>query len=276
MHYIEFPALGLHFNISPVAISIGGIDIYWYGIIISMAVFLGFFLATKKSTAFGYTKDDVVNMLTISIPSAIVGARLYYVIFNSQLFKDNLFSIFNIRTGGLAIYGGIIGAMLAIYAYCRYKGYKFLNFMDVFIPYLALGQSIGRWGNFTNQEAFGTNTKLFIGMTGDLIKKEVGYLEQTGLKISSDIPVHPTFLYESVANMIIFLILVRLRKNNKLDGNVLCTYMILYGISRFFIEGLRIDSLMFKGLRISQVLSAVIVVAFLSLRFLLERIKRQE
>lgn len=271
MHYIEFPKLNIHLNIDPVAISIGNLAIHWYGIIISIAVFLGFFLAIRKISSFGYKEDDVTNVITIAIPSAVIGARIYYVTFNFSAFYDDWVSIFNIRTGGLAIYGGIIGALLSVYFYCRVKKYSFLNFVDVLIPYLALGQAIGRWGNFTNQEAFGGNTNLPWGMTGDLIKKDISLLNAKGFEISQDIPVHPTFLYEFIANIIIFFILLKIRKNKRFDGNVLYTYLILYGFARFFIEGLRTDSLMFLGFRVSQILSLIIVVVFLVLMSLPKR-----
>ena len=265
MHYIEFPKLNIHLNIDPVAINIGNIDVHWYGIIISFAVFLGFFLAIRKINSFGYSEDDVTNIITIAIPSAVIGARIYYVAFNFDAFSDDLLSIFNIRTGGLAIYGAIIGAFISVYCYCKIKKYKFLNIVDVLIPYLALGQAIGRWGNFTNQEAFGINTNLPWGMTGDIINQEISYLSASGVSISQGIPVHPTFLYEFVVNLTIFFILLKVRKNKKFDGNVLYVYLTLYGIARFFIEGLRIDSLMFLGFRVSQILSLVIVLLCLGL-----------
>lgn len=261
MHYIMFPKLHLYFNIDPVAVTIGNLDIYWYGIIIAVAVTVGYFLAMRIIEHFGYTKDDVSNVLMISTIVGVVCARMYYVVFNFDMFRDNLLDILNLRTGGLAIYGGIIGAVVSVYIYCVHKKYNFLNFIDVLIPYLALGQSIGRWGNFANQEAFGVNTDMPWGMSGDLINKEITKLMAKGVNITKDL-VHPTFLYESIINIIIFIILCKVRKNKKFDGSVLCLYMILYGIARFFIEGLRIDSLMFLGFRVSKVLSFLLVVIF--------------
>ena len=262
MHYIEFPRLHLHFNINPVAFSIGSLEVHWYGIIMALAVTIGYFLAMSVIERFGYKKDDVSNVLFISVISGVICARIYYVVFNMDGFRHELSNVLNLRTGGLAIYGGVIGAMISVFVFCKYRKYKFLNFIDVLIPYLALGQSIGRWGNYTNQEAFGINTSLPWGMSGDLITQHIRMFVAKGMDITDELPVHPTFLYESIVNMIIFVILLMVRKNKKFDGNVFYMYMILYGVARFFIEGLRTDSLMFLGFRISQVVSLVLVLVF--------------
>lgn len=253
LHYIDFPKLGLRFNLGPVAFRLGCIEIYWYGIIISVAILIGFIVANREVVRYGYSKDDVSSILVSATVVGIVCARLYYVVFNLYDFKDNWVRVLNLRTGGLAIYGGIIGALVATYYYCRYKGYKFLNLVDVFVPYLALGQSIGRWGNFTNQEAFGRVTTLPWGMTGDIIKNMHGGLYADAL-------VHPTFLYESIATIMLYFLLRSVRDRKKFDGYVLCVYMLFYGVARFFVEGLRTDSLMFVNFRVSKVLSLVLVI----------------
>lgn len=252
-HYIDFPKLGLHFDLGPVAYRIGHMEIYWYGIIISVAIFVGFIAASREVGRYGYSLDDVSSILVCATTVGILCARLYYVLFNIDDFKDDWIRVLNLRTGGLAIYGGIIGSLVATYYYCRCKGYKFLNLVDVFVPYLALGQSIGRWGNFTNQEAFGRVTTLPWGMTGDIIKNMHDGIYATGL-------VHPTFLYESMVTIILYFILRKVRVRKKFDGHVLCVYMLVYGIARFFMEGLRTDSLMFMNFRISRVISLVLVV----------------
>lgn len=273
MHYIEFPKLWLHFNIDPVAFKLGNIEIYWYSIMIVLAVSVGYFLAMSSIERFKYTKDDVSNVLFVSTILGIVCARIYYVVFDFEAFRHNWVSIFNIRNGGIAIYGGIIGALVAAYFYCVIKKYSFLNFIDVLIPYLALGQSIGRWGNFTNQEAFGVNTTLPWGMSGDIIIKEIRKLMAYGVNITDEIPVHPTFLYESLADFVIFIVLIFARKNKKVDGSVLCLYLILYGVARFFIEGLRTDSLMFLGFRVSKLLSLLSVLIFSFVMYFIRRKK---
>lgn len=257
LHYIDFPKLGLHFEIDPVAYRIGGMEIYWYGIIISAAILVGFVVAMREVVRYGYSDDDVGEVLVCATVVGIICARLYYVMFNIDNFRDDLIRVFNLRTGGLAIYGGVIGALVAVYFYCRRRGYKFLNLIDVFIPYLALGQSIGRWGNFTNQEAFGRVTTLPWGMTGDIIKSVNDGMYADGL-------VHPTFLYESIVTFVLYFVLRRLRDRKKFDGYVLCVYVLAYSVARFFIEGLRIDSLMLMNFRVSKVLSSVLAIVSIS------------
>lgn len=247
--YIAFPKLDLHFDVDPVAISFGDFCIYWYGIIISVAIFVGFFLVKRNVYRFGYTVDDICNILVYAIVFGLLCARAYYVVFNIDEFRHEWVNILNIRTGGLAIYGGVIGALVSIYVYCKKRGYRFLDVVDILMPYLALGQSIGRWGNFTNQEAFGVETTLPWGMTGDIIKGVAG-----------EKLVHPTFLYESLVTLVIFFVLCGIRKRKKVDGEVFFAYMLMYGLARFFIEGLRVDSLMLLNFRVSQVLSAAMVV----------------
>ena len=252
VHYIDFPKIGLHFNLSPVAFSLCGVEIYWYGIIMSTAILIGFFAACREARKYGYKSDDVSGILVCALGLGLVCARLYYVVFNLEDFRNNWIRVVNLRTGGLAIYGGIIGALFATYCYCLRRGYKFLNVIDVLMPYLALGQSIGRWGNFTNQEAFGKVTELPWGMTGDIIKDMNDGMYATSL-------VHPTFLYESIITLVLYFVLRRVRDRKKFDGQVLGTYMLGYGVARFFIEGLRTDSLMFLNFRVSKVLSFALV-----------------
>ena len=182
------------------------------------------------------------------IPISIIGARIYYIIFSFDEFGWNFLKIINIRTGGLAIYGGIIAGALTVILFSKKRNIKILDVLDRIAPYLALGQGLGRWGNFFNVEAYGSETtrpwRMGIYTAGK-------YTE-----------VHPTFLYESIANFMIFCVLMTIRKKRKFSGQIVYLYLIMYSFIRFFIEGLRIDSLMFYGFRISQALSMIVFVIF--------------
>jgi len=265
MTTVEFPGLwGLKLTVDRVAFRVFGIPIYWYGIIIAAGFLLSFILAVKNSRKFGFNPDVIMDLVLFGTPSAIIAARLYYVIFSWEDFRNDPLLVFDIRGGGLAIYGGIIGAIAAGLIYCRAKKINTLSLFDFAVPYLVLGQAIGRWGNFVNQEAFGSNTLLPWGMTSETVRS---YLERNmeelagiGIIVNPDIPVHPTFLYESLWNLGVFLFLIWYRKRKKLDGEVLMLYFILYGAGRFWIEGLRTDSLMLGSFRVSQLLSGLLVV----------------
>ncbi|MDL2311067.1 prolipoprotein diacylglyceryl transferase [Peptostreptococcaceae bacterium OttesenSCG-928-C18] len=227
----------------PVAFKIFGIEIMWYAILITLGVFLGVLVASKLAKYNDLNPDIVVDILIFALPAAIIGARIYYVAFEWDYYSKNLNQIVNIRSGGLAIYGGLIAAFLVGYIYSRVKKINFLKITDIFAPAIALGQGVGRWGNFINQEAYGTATNLPWGIMID------------GQKV------HPTFLYESIGDIIIFLLLYILCKNKKkFDGQIISLYLILYGILRFFVEGLRTDSLYFLGFRVSQILSLILVI----------------
>lgn len=230
--------------VSRVAFSLFGIDVMWYGILIAMGIFLGTTLGAKEAKRYGLTEDDFTSMMLWAIPMAIVGARLYYVIFSWQTYAQNPMQIFNIRGGGLAIHGGIIAGIVTAYVFAKKKKLPFLTLVDSAMPGLALGQAIGRWGNFFNQEAYGGPTDLPWGM----------WINGT--------TVHPTFLYESMGTLLLcgFLLWYGRTKRKK-PGEVLFCYMIGYGALRFFIEGLRTDSLYFMGLRVAQLVSLAAVIA---------------
>ena len=189
---------------------------------------------------------DILDLSIFLIPISIICARLYYVIFDLEYFLENPSQIFNIRDGGLAIYGGIIGGVITCYVFCKKRNIRFLDLLDYLVPCLALGQAIGRWGNFVNIEAHGVQTDNLFRM---------GIIEN-----GHYIEVHPTFLYESICTFLIFIILMFMTKRRKFAGELTYIYLILYSFVRFFIEGLRTDSLMLFSLRISQVLSLVIFV----------------
>ena len=249
---ITFPMFGDGFSITaPGTYSIFGFTLYWYGTIIALGFLLAVIYVTKRSKQFGLTQDNIIDMLICAVPSAVIGARLYYVIFNFSLYKDNLWNIFKIRDGGLAIYGAIIFAALAVVIYCKVKKMPIGPFFDIGALGLLIGQSAGRWGNFMNREAFGRETTIFCRM---------GLTDASG----NTIFVHPTFLYESLWNLLGLLLLHLFSKSGKrrYDGQIFAMYVAWYGFGRMLIEGLRTDSLYLfsTGLRVSQVLAALSVI----------------
>lgn len=283
MSVVEFPGLwGLRFTISRTAFEVFGISIYWYGIIIAIAFLIAMLLAMRDSGKFGFEPDNIIDLVLYAAPVTIIFARLYYVIFSWEEFKYEPLQIFNTRRGGLAIYGGIIGALLVAWIFGKKKKISVLRLFDFYMPYFALGQAIGRWGNFINQEAFGTNTTLPWGMTSDTIRKfltdlskNTELLDKLKITINPDRPVHPTFLYESLWDLGVFLFLIWYRKRLKVEGEVFFLYMILYGVGRFWIEALRTDSLMLGNLRVSQLLALLFAIS-LSIAFYARRKKASE
>lgn len=225
-----------------VAFSIFGIDIMWYGIIIALGITLGTVVAMRELKKRGYDPDIMVDLMLFAVPAALICARIYYVVFSWDMYKDNPIEVFNIRQGGLAIHGGLIGAIATAAIFCRVRKIDFWKLADIAAPSIALGQAIGRWGNYVNQEAHGGPTDLPWGIMIDGEK------------------VHPTFLYESIWNVALFFFLVSYRKKRaKFDGEVLFLYLGLYSLGRFFIEGLRTDSLMIGPLRVAQLISLAIM-----------------
>lgn len=250
MKPILFPGLGLEIDINNVAFNIFGKDIYWYGIIITCGMLLAIFLAKKDKEKFGIDWDDVTTFLIYAIIIGIISARLYYVAFKWEYYSSHINEIFQIWNGGIAIYGAIIGAIITAIIFCKVKKMKFLNLADFCVPYLALAQSIGRWGNFVNREAFGEVTDSFFRM---------GIFDT---KLNEYVFVHPTFLYESIITFTIFVALILMKKNRKFEGQLFYLYMILYGIGRAIVEGLRTDSLMFGTFRVSQMLAMFLTISF--------------
>ena len=245
---VSFPGLNLKFEISRIALKIGNVNIYWYAVLIVSAILIGILFAKKKNGLYNIKFDDVLECALIMIPVAFICARLYYCVFKWEDYFNNPIKIFDVRNGGLAIYGGVIGGVITCYIYCKKKKISFLDLLDYIAPALALGQAIGRWGNFVNIEAYGEKTNLPWRMG---IYENGTYME-----------VHPTFLYESLVTFTLFFILLKVQKNRKIKGEVTYIYLIVYSFARFFIEGLRCDSLMLYNLRISQILSAAIFVIF--------------
>lgn len=232
----------MSFNIDPVAFSLFGINIYWYAIIIVFGVILGTQFAKKELVRRGFAEDFIYDVLFVILPAGIIGARFWYVLFEWDYYSQNPGQILNIRGGGLAIHGGIIFGALALYLYSKHKEVPFFDMTDVIVPSLALGQGIGRWGNFVNMEAHGGPTDLPWGIIIDGVK------------------VHPTFLYESIGDILIFLFLINYRKNNPDKGKQTAIYFIAYGVLRFFVEGLRTDSLYIGPLRTAQLVSVIFVI----------------
>lgn len=227
-----------------VAFSIFGIDVMWYGVLISAGVLLGVVIALKEAKRTGFKEDNLLDFLLYAIPAGIVGARAYYVIFSWDYYSQNLSQIVNIRNGGLAIHGAVIAGAITALLFCKKRKIDVLELVDLVAPSLILGQAIGRWGNFINQEAHGGPTDLPWGIIVD------------GQKV------HPTFLYESIIDFCIFILLIWLRKHKKIkNGQIFALYLILYSAGRYFVEGLRTDSLMFMGMRVAQLISIASIIA---------------
>jgi len=248
MEPIRFPGLGLEFFINPVAFSVFGKEIYWYGIIISVGFILAYLFVTYEARRLGENPEVITDVVLWGTPAAIIGARLYYVIFNWAEYKGNPKEIIAIWHGGLAIYGAIIAALITALLYCNFKKTSFWRIADMCCLGLLIGQAVGRWGNFVNQEAYGVQTSL-------LWRMEI-YDEELAQRIA----VHPTFLYESLWNVLGFLILLWYRKRKKFNGEVFLLYSLWYSLGRFWIEGLRTDSLYWGNIRISQLVAGVAVI----------------
>ena len=226
----------------PVAFEIFGLEIRWYAIFITFAMLLGVFLVSKQGKKEGFVENDLMDIFLCAFPLSIIGARLCYVLFRYSVYKGDVLSMLNIRQGGLAIHGGLIGAFIGGYFIVKKYGMNLWKILDLYVPYLSLGQAIGRWGNFMNQEAHGGPTDLPWGIMIDGVR------------------VHPTFLYESILDFVLFVFLIYIRKNKKFDGQMISIYLIVYSIGRFFIEGLRTDSLMIGSFKIAQNVSVVLII----------------
>ncbi len=266
---VFFPGLGWSFDVYDTLVEIpfgdNTISIKFYGAIIAFGFTLAVLFGGRKAYVWKMSIDKMLDVLIWGTLGGIVGARAYYVIFEWDYFSNHPEEIVQIWNGGLAIYGGIIGALLAAYFVCKKVDLSFLKLLDLAGMSLLIGQGIGRWGNYTNQEAFGTNTTLPWGMTSE---KVVAYINshqaefaQNGIEMNPDLPVHPTFLYESLWCLLGFVILyIVCQKFRKFDGQLFLGYGIIYGVERAIVEGLRTDSLYIgdTNLRVSQVLSMAI------------------
>lgn len=264
MGIIRFPNLGFELLVGQ-SFKIFGFEIAYYGVVIAIAMLAGAAIAYYEAKRTGQSVDDYIDYTLFGIVGGVICARLYYVIFEWDSYKDNLLQIFNIRGGGLAIYGGVIGAVIAAIIFCKVKKIKFFKFADTAVLGLLLGQIIGRWGNFFNREAYGSYTNNIFAM--QIPVGDATVVNDNNLVISNGIEfvqVHPTFLYESVLNLLLLALIIIFRDKKKFYGETLLRYFMGYGLIRFFIEGLRSDQLQFHGVAVSQVLSAVLFVAALA------------
>lgn len=247
---ISFPGLGLTMN-PPSTFSIGPLTIHLYGAIIALGLILAVTYCMKRSSEFGLKEDDILDGVLWVTPFAILCARAYYVIFSWEMYADNPISVLYIWQGGLAIYGGVIGAVIGVVVFCKIRHLKISTVLDLVGIGFFIGQSIGRWGNFFNREAFGGETDSFLRM--GLMQASTGNITYY----------HPTFFYESVWNLAGFLLLHFFSKKRKYDGQIALMYLAWYGLGRAFIEGLRTDSLYIGSFRVSQLLAALSCIAAL-------------
>ena len=264
---VQFPGLGLSFHLNRVAFTIGGVSIYWYGVCIAVGLCLALVFAFRHSLEFGVDPDSMVDVILIGVVLGIISARAYYVAM-APFKYESIWEMIAIRDGGLAIYGGIIGACIAVVIYSRKKKQNFSLLMDTASMSIVFGQIMGRWGNFFNREAFGDYTNNLFAMQLPVSAVRANEITQkmwdhvvtvNGVEY---IQVHPTFLYESLWNVGVLLFLFWFRKRKKFNGEVFLMYLIGYGLGRIWIEGLRTDQLLLPvvGLPVSQLLSGCLVV----------------
>ena len=263
---VQFPGLGLSFEIDRVAFTIGGVSIYWYGVCIAVGLCLALVFAFRHSIEFGVDPDGMVDVILIGVVLGIASARAYYVAMAPFQYQS-IWEMIAIRDGGLAIYGGIIGGFLFGGLACKWRKVPVLPMFDLTAMGFLVGQCCGRWGNFFNQEAFGCNTTLPWGMYSEGTRSYLmgsTVTVQNGVTIDPNLPVHPTFLYESIWCLVGFILLFRYIKKRKFNGDITLRYLIWYGAGRFWIEALRTDSLMLVpsiGLRVSQLIAGIAVAA---------------
>lgn len=282
-YLVEFPKLNLEFTLTREAFMIGDFAVYWYAVLIAVGTILAVVYGITQSKKYGVNSDKLLDLAIVGIIFGIIGARTYYVIFNFDTY-DSFLDMINIRDGGLAIYGGIICGPLAAFIASRINKTRFLPCLDLCAGGFLIGQAIGRWGNFVNQEAFGTNTDSIFGMYSSKTKaylSDVGWdLFKEGIEVNPAEPVHPCFLYESFLCLVGFLIIVLVYRHiRKFDGEIFLFYTAWYGLGRSIIEGLRTDSLMIGPFRVSQLLGASVcilsVAAIVAIRIYISK-KRKE
>lgn len=238
---------------NPIAFTVFGIEIMWYGILIAAAMVLAVIIVYRRAPAHDISSDKTLDFVLICVPMGVIGARLYYVLFNWDNYAGDLYEIINTRGGGLAIHGGLILGFLSALFLCRLWNIRPLNLLDLTVPAIAIAQSIGRWGNYFNQEAHGgpTNLPWAISVDGQMV--------------------HPTFLYESIWCFLLFIVLIVIDNHRKFEGQTFLLYGILYSFERFFVEGLRTDSLMIGPLRQAQLFSAIVFIIFIIAYIILRR-----
>ena len=272
---IRFPHLGLTLQHVPKSFAVGSFEIACYGMVLAAAMVTGLLLVMKVADRTGQKGDDYFDLGIIAIIVSVVCARIYYVIFSWDYYREHLSEIWNLRQGGLAIYGGIIGGVLTVLVFCKIRKLSFRTALDTAVIGLAWGQMVGRWGNFFNREAFGDYTDGLLAMqlpAADVRPYEITEAMQAHLQQIDGvtyIQVHPTFLYESLWNLctVVLLLILTRRLKNRFRGMIFLIYLLCYGAGRFWIEGLRTDQLLWPGtdLAVSQLLSAILVVVSLVL-----------
>lgn len=251
MNLVTFPGLGLSFEFSKIAFTIFGIEVYKYAVCIVLGIVVALVLAKLSKQKFDTDFSFVLESSIVAIIFGTIGARLYYVLFKLSDYLDNPSEIFNLRNGGLAIYGGLILGGLAVWIYSKIRKKDVLNLLDFIVPFVAIAQFFGRFGNFFNLESYGYKTESFLRMG---LGSGSGYIE-----------VHPMFLYEALANLVIFIFLKIMQNKRKFKGEILLLYCLCYSGFRAILEGLRADSLMFYNIRVSQILSVIIFIVSLVL-----------
>ncbi len=279
---IWFVNLGIRITDLHKSFQIGGFSVAYYGVIIGVAMLLAVALVCWNAKDTGQNPEDYIDLGLYAVIFGIIGARLYYVIFNWSIYKDNPLQIFNLRAGGLAIYGGILAGAVTVLVFSKIRKISFLKLADTAVIGVVLGQIIGRWGNFINCEAFGgyTDNLFAMRLNVDLVNDYMISEELLDHLVTVDgvtyIQVHPTFLYECLWNLAVLLILLWMRRRTRFEGELLCLYLAGYGLGRFWIEGLRTDQLKLfgTGIAVSQLLSAVLVVASVTV-ILYQRKKRR-
>ncbi|MBQ6889096.1 MAG: prolipoprotein diacylglyceryl transferase [Lachnospiraceae bacterium] len=280
---IAFPNLGIYLENVPKSFELFGITIALYGVIIGIAIMAGIMMAEREAKVNGHDPNLIWDFAIYAVIFSVIGARVYFVIFSWDLYKNDLLSIFNTRNGGLAIYGAVIAAFLTLFIYSKVKKKNPFLIGDMCIFGLILGQIIGRWGNFTNREAFGQYTDSLFAMRlpitavrSNEITVEMADHVVNGINY---IQVHPTFLYESVGNLIILILMLLYRKKKKFEGEMCLIYLGGYGILRFFVEGLRTDQLLIPNtnLAVSQLLGfALFVISVTGEVIIRKNIKKKE
>lgn len=279
---VSFPGLGLEFAVNREALFIGPLTVYWYGIIVVTGIALGVCYAVWRGGQFGFNRDKMLDVVLYSIVAGLVGARAYYVAFSWDYYSAHPGEIVQIWKGGIAFYGGVIGALICAAILCRIWKLPLVRGADAALGGLLLGQSIGRWGNFVNVEAFGGHYEGLLRMVSPAVDNylhafpaALGGFTPEQVRAMSNIPVHPTFLYESAWTMLGFLFLVWYTRRRHFTGELTLLYFFINGLGRAFIEGLRTDSLMLGGMRISQLLAAAMAVVAAALWLYAMRLVRQ-
>ena len=266
---IIFPNLHITLNNVEKGFYVGSFFIAFYGVIIAIGMLVGVSFILKEAKRVGFDEDKFLDICIITIVVGVIGARVYYVIFAWDYYKDNVISVFNIRQGGLAIYGGVLAGIACVAVLCKLKQHQFLKVMDVCMFGVVIGQIFGRWGNFFNREVFGQYTDGLFAMllpinsirsNADLTPEML----QNVVTISGVdyVSVHPTFLYESLWNLGLLIVMLLMRKRKKFEGQIFFTYLVGYGVGRFWIEGIRTDQLKLwgTGIPVSQALAAILIV----------------